>query len=318
MVGVGRLGAEHARILASLPGSRLMGVHDRREDRGREVADRLDTRHIPELGGLLDRVDAVVVAVPTSVHHSVGRRCLDAGCHTLMEKPLTPTLEEADDLLRIADEEGVFLGAGHVERFNGAVRAGRRHLDRPRFLESVRLAPFQRRGTDVTVILDLMIHDIDLVLGLVDSPVTELHAVGVPVLTDSVDIANARLLFADGTVADITASRVSMEQTRELRIFQDSGYLSLDLASERGEFLRRRDGGEQPPEPATLSDVVDRVPVRGDGSEPLKLELEAFLEAVRGGSPRLVSGREARDALAVALRITREIEGLEDDALEDS
>lgn len=316
MVGVGRLGAEHARILSSLSGSRLTGVHDIREDRGREVAERLGTRHYRTLSSLLDEIDAAVVAVPTASHHGVGRRCLQAGCHTLMEKPLTPTLEEADDLLELARRQGLFLGAGHVERFNGAVRAGRRHLDRPRFLESTRLAPFQRRGTDVTVILDLMIHDIDLVLGLVDSRVEQLHAVGVPVLTDSVDIANARLVFADGSVADITASRVSMDRTRELRIFQDSGYLSLDLASERGEFLRRRDGGRMPGSPASLSDVVDRIPLEGDGQEPLRLELEAFLEAVRGGPSRLVSGAEARDALDVALRITQEIEGLDDVALE--
>lgn len=316
VVGVGRLGAEHARILSELPGSRLLGVHDSREERGREVAHRVGSRHHEDLDSLLEAVDAVVVAVPTGGHHAVGRRCLEAGCHTLMEKPLTPTLEEADDLLELADEQGVFLGAGHVERFNGAVRASREHLDRPRFLESIRLAAFQHRGTEVTVILDLMIHDIDLVLGLVDSPVAQLHAVGVPVLTDSVDIANARLVFENGSVADITASRVSMERTRELRIFQESGYLSLDLAEERGEFLRRRDGGDVPPTPAELSDVVERYSLAGDGKEPLQLELEAFLDAIRGSPSRLVSGDEARQALEVALQITGEIEGFKDVALE--
>ena len=316
VVGVGRLGREHARILAELPGSHLVGVHDVDRARGREVAGAVDVDFHESLDGLLAAADAVVVAVPTSAHHPVGRRCLEAGCHTLMEKPLTPTLEEADDLLRLASEQDVFLGAGHVERFNGAVRACRQYLDRPRFLESVRLAPFQRRGTDVTVILDLMIHDIDLVLGLVDQPVAQLHAVGVPVLTESVDIANARLVFEDGSVADITASRVSMDRKRELRVFQDSGYLSLDLAGERGEFLRRRDGSSLSSRPEGLADVVERLSLDGDGSEPLRLELEAFLAAVRGSPSRLVSGPEARDALEIALEITREIEGFKDVALE--
>jgi predicted dehydrogenase len=232
VVGVGRLGGEHARILSGLPGSELVGVHDLDGERGRAVARERGTRHFEELEALLAAADAVVVAVPTVAHHAVARAALEAGCHVLVEKPFTETLDEADDLIRRAEARGRELGVGHVERFNGAVRGCEPHLDEPRFIESLRLAPFQPRGTDVTVVLDLMIHDIDLVLGLVDSPLASLHAVGTPVLTDSVDIANARLVFEDGAVAEITASRVSEEKTRMLRLFQRTGYIRLDLALE--------------------------------------------------------------------------------------
>ena len=314
VVGVGRLGREHARILGELPGTRLEGVHDRDRETGERVARERGTRHFGTLEALLEAADAVVVAVPTSDHHRVARRALDAGCHVLVEKPFTATLEEADDLIGVAEERELELRVGHVERFNDAVRASSPHLERPRFIESLRLAPFQPRGTDVTVVLDLMIHDIDLVLGLVESPLASLHAVGTPVLTDSVDIANARLVFEDGAVAEITASRVSEERTRSLRVFQPTGYLRLDLASGRGEFLRRRDGGPAGREnaPRGLEDVVERVTLRGDGREPLKLELEAFLGAVRGEASRVVSAREGRAALEIAHRIGRQIEEFAD------
>lgn len=317
VVGVGRLGREHARILAELPEARLAGVHDRDRRTGERVARERETRHFDDPEGLFAAADAVVVAVPTVDHHSVARGALAAGCHVLVEKPFTATLEEAEDLIRVAEERDLELRVGHVERFNDAVRAATEHLDRPRFIESLRLAPFQPRGTDVTVVLDLMIHDIDLVLGLVESSLETLHAVGTPVLTDSVDIANARLVFEDGTVAEITASRVSEEKTRSLRIFQASGYLRLDLAAGRGEFLRRRDGARGDPAPrqtppSGLEDVVERVPLQGDGREPLKLELRAFLGAVRGEASRVVSAREGRAALEIAHRIGREIDQFAD------
>lgn len=316
VVGVGRLGGEHARILSDLPGSDLVGVHDLDGERGRAVAREHGTRHFEELEALLAAADAVVVAVPTVAHHPVARAALEAGCHVLVEKPFTETLEEADDLIRRAEARGRELGVGHVERFNGAVRSCEPHLDEPRFIESLRLAPFQPRGTDVTVVLDLMIHDIDLVLGLVDSPLASLHAVGTPVLTDSVDIANARLVFEDGAVAEITASRVSEEKTRMLRLFQRTGYIRLDLARGRGEFLRRRDGGGRPDPPGTLEDLVERIPLVGEDGEPLRRELEEFLRAARGESSRLVSARDGRDALEIALRIGRQIERFADVTLE--
>lgn len=324
VVGVGRVGREHARILSALPGAELTGIHDADPDRGRAVGREFGVPHRPDLESLLEAVDAVVVAVPTRHHHAVALTALRSGRHVLVEKPVTRTLAEADDLIETAEEEGLTLGVGHVERFNGAIRSSEPYLERPRFIESHRLAPFQPRGTDVNVVLDLMIHDIDLVLGLVGSPLESLHAVGTPVLTDRVDIANARLVFRDGAVAEITASRVSEERSRMLRIFQRSGYIRLDLAREEGEFLRRShpgttDGGDPASGvPESLDELVERRPLWGDGREPLLLELRSFLDSVRGRDSRLVSAREARDALEIALHISEEIERYADVTVEAS
>jgi len=314
VVGVGRLGSVHARILGEMPSCDLVGVADADGALAREVANRLSVT-VFDAGALARACDAVVVAVTTSAHHQVARLALESGCHVLVEKPLTPTLGEADDLVETADRLGLFLAVGHVERFNSAIRACRPLLDDPRYISSQRLARFQPRGTDVPVMLDLMIHDIDLVLGLVDSAVVSVDAVGVPVLTDSIDMANARIRFANGACADISASRVSTEQTRALRLFQPSGYFSLDLASGAGEYLRRRDGVEPgklarttDPSEISLGDIVERVEIHGDGAEPLWLELEAFLDTVRGNGGESVSAAEGRAALEVALRIQSEIE----------
>jgi predicted dehydrogenase len=314
VVGVGRLGSAHARILNELPHCRLVGVTDADENRAADVARRESVQSLG-LEDLADACDALVVAVTTSAHHGVARTALLAGCHVLVEKPLTPELNQADDLVATAERLGLFLAVGHVERFNPVIRASRPLLKDPRYISSQRLAPFQPRGTDVPVILDLMIHDIDLVLGLVESPVESLDAIGVPVLTDSVDMANARIRFSNGAVADISASRASAERTRTLRLFQPSGYLSLNLAAGVGEFLRRRDDVEpgvlwrtRGASEISLADVVERVSIQGDGSEPLRLELEAFLDTVAGRGSESVSASEGRAALDIALRIQREIE----------
>jgi len=315
--GVGRLGREHARVLASLPDSELVGVHDVDPDTGTAVASRVGTRAFDETESLLEEAAAVVVAVPTRSHHAVARAALEAECHVLVEKPFTETLDQADDLIALAEARGLELRVGHIERFNAAVRSCLPHLERPRFVESLRLAPFQPRGTDVTVVLDLMIHDIDLVLGLVESPLASLHAVGTPVLTEYVDLANARLVFEDGTVAEITASRVSEERTRVLRLFQRSGYMKLDLARGAGEFLRRKDGApEERGRLGGLADLVERIPLETDDREPLLLELQDFLRAVRGEDSRVVSAREGRAALEIALRIGHQIERHADVPLE--
>jgi predicted dehydrogenase len=305
-------------------------VYDIDADRAGRVAEGVGTCFEADIDALLDVADAVVVAVPTAEHHAVARRALEAGCHVLVEKPLARTLEEADDLVAIAEAQGRTLAVGHIERFNPALRACIPYLEAPRFIESLRLARFQPRGTDVTVILDLMIHDIDLVLGLVGGGVRELSAVGVPVLSGSVDIANARLGFDTGAVANVTASRVSVQPKRELRIFQPSGYMSLDLARGTGVFLKRKqetglvatsengpeDGAEA--EMPSLTDIVERIPLQADDAEPLELELAAFLDAARGDETAIVSGREARLALDMALRITREIEEFADVVAQDS
>jgi len=315
VIGTGHLGSLHARILGEIPDVDLFGVHDADPERGRAIADRCGTRHFDDPSELLEATDAAVVAVPTSDHHAVTRTALEAGNHVLVEKPLTPSIEEADDLVELAERLGLFLGVGHVERFNPAIRACRPYLRDPRFLTCQRLATFQPRGTDVPVMLDLMIHDIDLVLGLVDSEVESVHAIGVPLLTDSVDMANARIVFRNGAVADISASRASAVRSRELRLFQPSGYFSLDLAAGKGEFLRRREGIDPAevfrsggaPE-LSLATIVERVPLEAEPAEPLRLELEAFRDVVLGRPSGAATARDGRAALEVALRIGQEIE----------
>ncbi|MDE2942646.1 MAG: Gfo/Idh/MocA family oxidoreductase [Gemmatimonadota bacterium] len=307
VVGVGKLGAEHARLLAQSDAFELAGVHDRSAARANEVAGALSVPAFADDEALLDRVEAVVVAVPTVAHHEAAAAAIRAGCHVLVEKPLTTSLGEADEILALAEEQGVVLGVGHVERFNGILLAADPWLDRPRFIESLRMAPFQPRGADTTVILDLMIHDIDLVLTLTEAPLADVRAVGVPVISPRIDLANARLSFEDGTVANITASRVALKATRKLRLFQRSGYFSLDLAAETGHHYRRRD-------PRTVTAItgvealVEHVPLEPRGGEALARELEAFADAIAGRPSRLVSGRAGREALEVAIRITREIE----------
>jgi len=264
-----------------------------------------------EPGALVDACEALTVVVPTPAHFAVAKRALERGRHVLIEKPLTATLDEADELLAIAERTGALIQTGHVERFNRAIRGAQPYVDRPRFVESDRLAPFNPRGSDVAVVLDLMIHDIDLILTLVGEHVDSVSAVGIPVLTPFVDIANARLSFSSGAVANITASRVSRERTRKLRLFQQSGYLSLDLATGDGEFYRLRQGLDLAAlarGPLAIEAFVERVPISAPEGEPLRLEFQSFIDALLGRGAITVTGRAGRDALEVALRIQREIE----------
>ncbi|WP_420448026.1 Gfo/Idh/MocA family oxidoreductase [Candidatus Palauibacter sp.] len=307
VVGVGRLGAEHARLLAQSDAFKLVGVHDRSGARATEVADALSVPVFAEAEALHNRVEAVVIAVPTMAHREAATAAIRAGCHILVEKPLAADLPEADEILGLAEEKGVVLGVGHVERFNGILLAAEPWLDRPRFIESLRMAPFQPRGADTTVILDLMIHDIDLVLTLTEAPLADVHAVGVPVISPRIDLANARLAFEDGTVANITASRVALKALRQLRLFQRSGYFSLDLAAGTGHHYRRRDPQTETAV-AGVEAMVEPVALEARGGEPLAREIEAFADAIGGRPSRLVSGRAGREALEVAIRITREIE----------
>lgn len=312
VVGVGSLGFHHARILRSLEDADLIGIHDASPARLAEVASTLGVTPFTELGDLLDRVDAVVIAVPTTSHEAVALEAIRRGVHVMIEKPIAPTLEAADRILDTAASTGALVQIGHVERFNGALRACEPYLDEPLFIESHRLAPFGTRGTDVAVVLDLMIHDLDLVLSLASQRVTSIAAVGVPVLTASPDIANARIEFEGGGVANLTASRVSVERKRKIRFFQRSGYISLDLAAGVGEFLRLRPGivfePGVPLAAPSLEAVIERIPLQGDGREPLRCELESFVDAVAGRAPVAVSGQDGRRALAVALEIVERIE----------
>jgi len=294
----------------------MRGVFEVRPERALEVNRELGVDIHGSLDALLDLVDAVVVAVPTVEHEAVAVAALERGVHVLIEKPMAPGLEAADRILAAATASGALVQIGHVERFNPAILAAEAYLERPLFIESHRLAPFVPRSTDVAVVLDLMIHDVDLVCGLVGRPITEISAVGLPVLTSNVDIANARLTFQGGAVANLTASRVSMEKKRKLRIFQRSGYLSLNLADGTGEFLRLKedlpilsggpvfmgavpDGG--------MAALIERIPLEGKRVEPLRSELESFRDACLGRRGPAVSGMDGREALAVTLSIEERI-----------
>lgn len=311
VVGAGALGYHHVRLLRDVADADFVGFYDARADRSAQVAAELQVRSFDRLDDLIEACDALTIAVPTPAHFAVARGALACGKHVMIEKPLTATIEEADELLDIAARHGALIQTGHVERFNRAIRAALPYVEEPRFVESDRLAPFNPRGSDVAVVLDLMIHDIDLILTLVGGEVSQVAAAGIPVLTPFVDIANARLAFASGAVANITASRVSRERTRKLRIFQRSGYLSLDLAAGNGEFYRLRAGVDLAAlarAPQSLEAFVERIELAAPEGEPLKLECQSFVDAVRGQAAVTVSGEAGRDALAVALRIVHEIE----------
>jgi predicted dehydrogenase len=306
VVGTGALGFHHARLLRRMEGAEFAGIFDVNPVRAAEVAKELDTVAHPSLDALLDRVDAVSIAVPTPAHTEVGLAVLSRGIAALVEKPLADSLDGAERLVRQAAAAGVVLQVGHVERFNRAVRAAAPYLDEPRFLQCERLAPFQPRGTDVAVILDLMIHDLDLILELVRAEVREVRATGIPVLTPHVDIANARVEFANGAVALVTASRISRERTRKLRIFQPSGYFSLDLAQGGGRFFRLKPGW-QGLGATRIEDIVEAVQLEAPEAEPLRLELESFLRAVCGEGEVVVSGAAGAQALTLAWRVAEAI-----------
>jgi predicted dehydrogenase len=311
VIGAGGLGHHHIRILRDLQGPDFAGFYESRPDRAAQVSAELGVRAFESLDALLDVVDAVTIVVPTPGHFAVAQPVLARGIHALIEKPIATTLAEADAMLALAKANGALVQTGHVERFNRAIRAAIPYVDAPRFIQSDRLAPFNPRGADVAVVLDLMIHDIDLVLTLVGGRASSVHAVGVPVLTPFVDIANARLTFESGAVANITASRVSRDRMRKLRIFQQSGYLSLDLGAGNGEFFRLREGlnmAELATAPLALEQFVERIPLEADEGDALRLEFESFLAAVRGEAPVPVTGEAGRDALDVALHIVADIE----------
>ena len=292
VVGVGHLGSIHARIYSQLQEAQLVAVCDTFPERASSVAGPLGCRAIGDFRELLGQVDAVSIAVPTQAHFEIAKEFLARGVHTLVEKPLTPTVPEADRLLSLCRRSRAVLQVGHVERFNVALRRVQDSLKNPRFIEVHRLAPFQPRGTEVGVVLDLMIHDLDLLLWLVKSAIRRVEAVGVRVLTPFEDIANARITFRNGAVANLTASRISKEAMRKFRIFQPESYVSMDFLTLAVDLFRHRQGR------------IDHERLTLSGEEPLKAELAGFLDAIRHRTPPPVSGREARDALALALKIT--------------
>jgi predicted dehydrogenase len=297
VVGVGYLGRFHALIYSRMPDVELVGVMDTNAARAHEVAGEAGCPVIGSYGELLDRVDAVSIVVPTTVHLDVVRPFLERGVHTLLEKPIAPSMAEGREIVRLAAAHGAVLQVGHLERFNAGVMALAQRIDQPKFIEAHRLGGFVERATDVDVVSDLMIHDIDIILSLVQSDLAAIGAVGTPVLTDHVDIANARLEFANGTVANVIASRVSESQMRRIRVFQPNAYLSLDFAQQTLDLAYPLPRDHRP-WPEIVRERVKVEPVK-----PLDAELEAFVHSARSAEPPIVDGRVGLEALDVALRV---------------
>jgi predicted dehydrogenase len=295
VIGVGHLGKHHARLYAEMPGVELAGIVDILADRAAEVAQAHHSRPFMNYRDLFGKVDAVSLAVPTTDHARIGIELLEQGIDVLVEKPIASTLAEARQLIDTAGRDGRILQAGHVERFNPVVTAAIEVATEPQFFEIHRLAAFSPRSLDIDVVLDLMIHDLDIVLHLVHSPVAEVRAVGIPILSRKADIANARVEFENGCVANLTASRVSFEKTRKLRFFQPHDYISVDYATQTGVMVSLRMGR-----------VIERK-LEPPNGEPLKIELESFLNCVRTRSAPLVSGEDGFRALELAIAINEEI-----------
>lgn len=301
VIGVGYLGQFHAEKYAKMEDVELVGVVDIDRGRAREIAKRNGTVPYYHHSELFGKVQAVSIAVPTALHHAIAKDCLLQGLDVLVEKPLSERLEEADELIALAQAGHRVLQVGHLERFSGAMLAVRGLVESPLFVESHRLGLFSRRGTDVDVVLDLMIHDIDILLSWVDSKVTEIHAVGIPILTHHIDIANARIEFENGCIANLTASRVSREKTRRIRLFQPSGYLSIDFLGQRVSMARK----VVSPERGAPEIVTEEIPV--EKVDPLEREIRSFVESVRERKEASVSGRDGRRALDVAHQIVKKI-----------
>ncbi|HEX9461940.1 MAG TPA: Gfo/Idh/MocA family oxidoreductase [Alphaproteobacteria bacterium] len=300
VIGLGHFGRFHAEKYARLPHSQLIGVADADAGRARDVAKSLRATPFADYRELFGKVDAVSVVVPTQMHHEVALACLNAGVHVLVEKPITETLAQADDLIRAAAENKRILQVGHLQRFLLQRLGADTAIRNPLYIESVRIAPYKPRGTDVGVTLDLMIHDIDLVLALVRSPVAAVDAVGAPVVSPTEDIANTRLRFENGCVANITASRVSLKTERKMRIFQRDAYVSIDLHNRKYTMLKKGSGKAWfPGLPA-----IDREEKSFAEGDDLEAEIASFLDAVASGSPPLVTGEDGRRALETAMRIT--------------
>jgi predicted dehydrogenase len=295
VVGVGHIGSNHARIYSELPNAQLVGILDIDPARADEIGGKYKAKAVASLNEFAGMIDAASVATPTSVHFSIARDLLAQGKHLLIEKPITEKTSDARDLAQMAAEKGLVLQVGHVERFNPVLSALEQRLTHPRFIEAHRLSPYPNRSTEIGVVLDLMIHDLEIILHLVDSMVENIDAVGVPVLSRGEDIANARLRFASGCIANVTSSRISPERMRKIRVFQEDAYLSLDYQGQSGEIYRRVDG------------QITREPVAIEKEEPLRQQLASFVDcALTGGEPR-VSGSHAAAALELAVEITRRI-----------
>ena len=301
VVGVGYLGRFHAQKYAQAEGCELVAVVDSRQEAREQVAAELKTRALADHRELLGAVDAVSVVTPTPAHFAVARDFLGRGTHVLVEKPITETPAQARELIELAARARRILQVGHLERFNEAIRAAEPYLRSPNFVECNRMAPYRERGTDVNVVLDLMIHDIDIVQTIVAAPIATIDAVGTPVFSEEIDIANARLRFENGCVANVTASRVSVKTERKLRIFGDDAYLSLDLQQKIVTLIRKRPGARPGELPVTIEEQAL------EPGDALKAEIDSFLECIRTGGRPVVPGEAGLTALETALRITAQV-----------
>ncbi len=300
VIGVGYLGKFHAQKYAALPASNLIAVCDNNIDTAKTIASELDIKAIDSLETLLPEIDAVSIVVPTQLHYEIAKQCLTAGKHVLLEKPMTTTLEQAKELIEIANEHQCILQIGHLERFNPAILALEDTLQKPLFIESHRIAPFNPRGADVNVILDLMIHDIDIILDIVNSDVTDIDAKGVAVLSKDIDIANVRLQFENGCVANVTASRAGMKSERKMRVFQHDTYVSVDFQNKKVGIHRKGDG-EQFPGVANIESKEHEF----EQGDALNSEIESFLDCIANNKKPKVDGLSGARALHTAIEITR-------------
>ena len=295
VVGVGHIGKNHARLYAELTSARFTAIYDTNRAIAEKLGTEFDVKAAASLDEFAEQVDAASIATPTNTHFEIGRELLSRGKHLLVEKPIADNTAHASELAELAATRGLVLQVGHVERFNPVLGALEKRLTNPRFIEAHRLSPYPNRSTDIGVVLDLMIHDLEIILHLVRSPVQTIDAVGVPVLSRGEDIANARIRFENGCVANITSSRISPEQMRKIRVFQEDVYLSLDYQNQTGEMYRR------------TADGLTKEAVEIEREEPLKRELAAFIECAATGRAPKVSGFQAAAALELAVEITRRI-----------
>ena len=304
VIGTGYLGKFHAEKYASMTDVDLVGVVDVQEEQAKRIADKCKTNYFTNYQELLGKVDAASIVVPTQFHHEVSKAFLEHGTHLLIEKPMTTTIDEADELIDLANKKGVLIQVGHLERFNPAVIALKDVIHSPKFVESHRISTYKGRGIDVSVVLDLMIHDIDLIKNFVQSEVKTIHAAGVPVICSDVDIANARIEFECGCIANVTASRISMKDERKIRIFQKDTYVSVDFAKKEIIHIVKTDSKEP-------NDIIPGMKINTltlPAGDALFEELSAFVHAIIHHTPPIVTGKDGRDALKIALDIMQQMQ----------
>ena len=301
VIGVGSLGQHHARVYSQIPDVELLGICDVDKKRAEKIAKNFNAQPFSDYKELIGKVDAVSIVVPTPLHYSVAKDFLNAGIHCLVEKPITNDVSQAEELLKIANEKNIILQIGHIERFNTAVIEAQKYIKSPKFIEAQRLGPYDPRVAHIGVVMDLMIHDIDIILTLVDSKIIQMDVIGAKVLSKNEDIANVRLKFENGCVANISASRVSLDKFRKIRIFQDDTYISLDYAGQSLKIYKKKS------DIVTSMSDIEIIKPKLKTEEPLKRELEHFINCVKTGKTPIVTGEHGREALSVAIEILKKL-----------